>query len=87
MILAAVRDTVDGNLLVDDMHDPVCDEDVRGDDLSIIDEHVTIVDGDCQLLSVQGGERGAVHEVGAVANRAIYDCGKGSVGSKGDVSI
>lgn len=61
------------NLLVDDVHDTVGDQDIRHDDLGGVDEHGAVDHGDGQTLAVHGFERGAVLQGGRVADGSVDD--------------
>ena len=52
---------------VDDVHHTVVGGDVGHSDGGVIDHHCTVHDGDGDVLTEQGGEHVAVHEVGAEA--------------------
>ncbi len=59
--------------LVDNVDNTVGDEDVGGDNASVVHKDATITNGDGKLLSVGGGESSAVLKSGRVANSALGD--------------
>ena len=50
----------EGNVLVDDVHDAVGDEDVGNDDFSCVDEYGAVHDGDGHVTALDGLETGVV---------------------------
>lgn len=48
------------------MHDTIHRDEIRHEDFRFIDEDGAVDDGDLEVFTVEGGDAGAVFEVGAV---------------------
>ena len=61
------------NLLIDDMDDTVCNEEIGLDDFGAIDEDVFAINGNGKVVAVQSLEHRPVHERGAIAHGTGVD--------------